>query len=47
MVTGRGQGERAGHRDVGQRGKCHTCSVLGGINPGGLDVDNNGTDTKY
>ena len=45
MVTGSDQGERDGHPYVEKNGKCHTGSVLGGMNTRGLEVDNNGPDT--
>ena len=31
---------------MGQSGKCHSGSVLGGMNPVVFDVDKNGPDTK-
>ena len=46
MVTGSNKGERYGYRDLRKSGKCNTGRVLVGINSGGLDVDNNGPDTK-
>ena len=47
MATGGDQGEISGHRDVGQSGDCNIGSILGGIHPGGIDVDNDGSYTKY
>ena len=46
MATGRNQGERAGHRDVGKSGECNTGRVSGGINPRGIDLDNYGPYTE-
>ena len=46
MATGGDQGERSGHRDVGKSGECNIGSILGGIHPGGIDLDNDGSYTK-
>ena len=46
MAMGGDQGEISVHRYVGQSGECNIGRVLGGIHPGGIDVDNDGPYTE-